>query len=295
MLFNKNKAYCDSLNKSGIFDNKSDDMFAQTVCADLIRKHFANASKTPKALIMGFDGARADSMNYLVKSKKDKFCGKLFYSQYSAVNMLKTEGGLYLSYAGGEINDPQETSTAQGWTAILNGKWGNENGVKKHVTLSEKTPTVLRELANKDKKSVFLAQWPDHFTITYKKEISISEEEKIPLDFIKYETDEELAKGFSEKINGDTDCIFGIFEAPDYNGHTYGFGSNEYRYVTSVCNLDRIAYNLIEQVKNRPEYPQEDWLIMITSDHGGHGRGHGSQKNTDRITFIACNKQIEKI
>lgn len=292
MLFKKKADYFSTVENVGIFENNKNTMYPQTVCAEIIRSHFRNAEKKPKALILGFDGARADSMRYLVKSTKEDISGKLFVSAYSAVNTLKKEGGLYLSYAGGEPSAPQETSTAQGWSAILTGVWGGTNGVLKHVPLKESCPTVLRELAEQGIKSAFLAEWADHFTITYKNEIAISKEKNLPLEFKKHDTDEILETSTAENIEGDTDCIFSVFEGPDYNGHAYGFGSENYRYTVTVCNLDRIAYRLMEKVKARPTYAQEDWLFLITSDHGGHGFGHGTQKVEDRTTFIACNKKI---
>ena len=295
MLFNfKKKDYFEAIDGVGIFDNDKNTMLPQTVCAKIIREHFKTAKKTPKVLFMGFDGARADSMAYVVKSREDKTSGKLFLPEYSAIKLLKSQGELVLTYAGGEPETPQETSTAQGWSAILTGEWGGKNGVLKHVPINTDCPTVLRELAENGKKSAFLAEWEDHFTITYKEEMRIAEENKIPLVFKRHKTDEELEQSFIEYIKGDTDCIFGIFEAPDYNGHTFGFGDQDYRYVTAVNNLDRVAYKLIDEVTKRPAYNDEDWLIMITSDHGGHGYGHGTQKTEDRNTFLACNKKITK-
>lgn len=292
MQMEERKDYFAPIDRVGIFDNDRESMFPQTVCADIIRRHFAGAEKKPKALIIGFDGARADSMRFLVKSAYESVSGTLFFSEYSAVNTLKREGGLYLSYSGGEPSEPQETSTAQSWASILTGEWGGVNGVLLHVPLKMSCPTVLRELASKGKRAAFLAEWDDHFSITYRDEIAIAEAEKLPLTFSKYADDEALEREMLEQIQSETDCIFGIFEAPDHNGHSFGFGERDYRYVTAVCNLDRTAFKLMEEVEKRPSYTEEDWLILITSDHGGHDRGHGTQCSEDRTTFIACSKKL---
>lgn len=294
MLFkNAEKAYLARLDTQGVFNNTTKTALPQTVFAEAVRKHFQSASgKTPKALLIGFDGARADSMHLLCESADEQVTGGLFHSTYSAVQALKNEGGLYLSYAGGEPSAPQETSTAQGWAAILTGAWGTVNGVLRHVPLKTNCPTVLRELAEQGKKAAFLAEWPDHFSVTYKDEIEIAARRNLPLAFEKYADDRALAAAFSERIAGDTDCIFGIFEGPDYNGHGTGFSTANPRYAACVCRLDNIAYRLTEAVKSRPTYREEDWLIMITSDHGGHDCRHGTQKPYDRMTFIASNKPI---
>lgn len=296
-MFCKKRAvrnYFHQLNTRGVFHNTTASAFPQTVVATTVQKHFSTPSeKAKKALLIGFDGARADSMHLLCESENASVTGNLFCSEYSAVNALKTEGGLYLSFAGGLPQNPQETSTAQGWAAILTGVWGDDNGVKKHKLLRRDCPTVLRTLAENGKAAAFLAEWPDHFTVTYKDEIEIAKSENLPLLFEKFEDDRTLLQGFLREIEAGTDCVFGIFEAPDYNGHSTGFSNRNPRYAASVCRLDNIAFRLLEAVKSRPTYAQEDWLILITSDHGGHARGHGTQKPEDRTTFIASNKKIE--
>lgn len=294
MLFqNEDKKYLARLDTQGVFNNTTKTALPQTVFADAVRKHFKKQNgKTPKALLIGFDGARADAMHLLCESTDEKITGGLFISAYSAVQALKAEGGLYLSYAGGESDSRQETSTAQGWAAILTGVWGTENGVLRHLPLKTNCPTVLRELAMQGKQAAFLAEWPDHFSVTYKDEIEIAARGNLPLDYAKYADDRALAAAFTERIAGDTDCIFGIFEGPDYNGHGTGFSTANPRYAACVCRLDNVAYRLMEAVKARPTYAQEDWLIMITSDHGGHGLRHGTQKQFDRMTFIASNQTI---
>lgn len=290
----RDAAYFQRLDTRGVFDNTTKTALPQTVVAKIVQSHFDGANdKTPKALLIGFDGARADSMHLLLKSEDETVTGVLHTSAYSAVNALKSAGGLYLSFAGGVPENPQETSTAQGWAAILTGVWGDDNGVKKHVPMRTDCPTVLRRLAESGKKAAFLAEWADHFTITYKEEKRFAEEKRLPLYFHKYADDAALAQAFSEHIAGDTDCIFGIFEAPDYNGHSTGFDLGNYRYAAGVMHLDNLAYRLMEEVRARPTYEEEDWLVLITSDHGGHARGHGTQQAFDRMTFIACNRPIE--
>lgn len=285
--------YLKHLDTQGVFNNTTKTALPQTVFADVVRKHFEKQNaKTPKALLIGFDGARAETMHLLCESQNEKVTGALFHSAYSAVQALKAEGGLYLSFAGGEPSAPQETSTAQGWAAILTGVWGSENGVVRHVPLKTTCPTVLRELAGAGKKAAFLAEWEDHFTVTYKEEAEIALRENLPLIFQKYADDCALEAAISEQITDGADCVFGIFEAPDYNGHTTGFSLKNPRYAACVCRLDNVAYRLMETVKSRPTYAEEDWLIMITSDHGGHGLRHGTQKQFDRMTFIASNKPL---
>ena len=106
----ENKEYISNVNISGIFDNSYADSLPQTVTADIVRKHFETKSdKTNRALIKGAD---------------EKISGINSDSRYSGIKKIKEAGGLYLTYAGGDKGGYQETSTAQGWSSILTGKWG---------------------------------------------------------------------------------------------------------------------------------------------------------------------------
>ena len=299
-LFNGSKKdnakYVATVDRNGVFDNAFDQAFPQTKVAEIVRAHLAQENgKRKKVFIFGFDGARADSMLYLIPSNNEKLTGCNLHSPYSFVTELKKDGGLYLSYAGGDRNRPetlQPTSTAQGWSSILTGKWGIEHGVVQHVTKKDSVPTVLLEAARNGKSAFFSSCWPDHFTVTYAGEIKLAERENIPLTFLRVNDEEELQTAMHAEIDKGTDVIFGINEFPDHNGHGSGFGPDNYRYVVGVTNADRYAYELMEHIKSRPEYENEDWLMIATSDHGGHGRGHGTQKTEDRMTFLACNQKL---
>lgn len=299
MLFkNNSKKYLGLLNKSGIFDNSVSEAFPQTQVYEVVKKHLKEKNdKHKKVLIYGFDGARADAMFYLIPSSDQGITGHNLKSPYSAVTRLKESGGLFLSYAGGDKSKPetiQETSTAQGWSAILTGKWGNENGVQKHVTKKNSAPTILMECAENGMSALFASIWEDHFTITYKDEIKTAKSKKLPLEFRQVGDEAELQSAVLSAVGSGTDIIFAINEFPDYNGHSHGFGPDNYRYVTGITNADRYAFELIEHIESRPEFENEDWLYLITSDHGGHNRGHGTQLETDRMTFIALNKPLLK-
>ena len=95
-----------------------------------------------------------------------------------------------------------------------------------------------------------------------------------------------------ERIKSEDDLIFGIYENPDHNGHSTGFGDTNYRYVAGVCGLDRFSYSMLTEVKNRPTFDDEDWLVLIASDHGGTSNRHGGQSVQEKTTFLALSKPI---
>ena len=286
------KKYIKTVDKSGIFENTFSNAYPQTIVAEMVRKHLYENStaKKKRVLIYGFDGARADSITYLVPTDKN-----FYKTNHNAVARLKEMGGLYLSYAGGDKKQPetkQGTSTAQGWSAILTGVWGIENGVVKHVTKKDKVPTVLMGGAKRGLTALFSALWEDHFTITYKNEMQTAKKEDLPLTFSHVKDENALQQDMMHAIENGTDIIFGINEFPDANGHGTGFFNKNYKYISGIINADRYACELLDFIESRAEYSNEDWLIIITSDHGGHSTYHGTQNIQDRTTFIATNKKI---
>ena len=93
----ENKEYISNVNISGIFDNSYADSLPQTVTADIVRKHFETKSdKTNRALIIGFDGARADSMLLILKGADEKVSGINSDSRYSGIK--NCSGLVFCSY-----------------------------------------------------------------------------------------------------------------------------------------------------------------------------------------------------
>ncbi len=58
-------------------------------------------------------------------------------------------------------------------------------------------------------------------------------------------------------------------------------------------NAEATGMDIIEAIESRDTYATEDWLILITTDHGGIKRNHGGPSFEERITFIVSNKSIK--
>ncbi len=287
----KKKQYVKYVEESGVFKNTIDTSIPQTHIAKVIRKHMESDGKIKKVALIGFDGARGDSIVPLVKGNYDKY---IFKSKYSALEELKSQGGIYLSYTGGEKNCKQETSTPQGWAAMITGKWAKETGVYTPRDVLENHKTVLLEYAEKGKKTAFNAIWPVHFEVTYKNEVALSKNPELQLQYNFVEdNDDILTEQMVKSVTADDcDISFCIFELPDHTGHETkpGFWNQNPQYVKAVSSCDKNAYAIIKAIESRETYKNEDWLIIISSDHGGHRTTHGRQMYSDKIIFIATNK-----
>lgn len=259
----------------------------QTAIYPHIIQHFHSKSvKKAKLLFIGYDGMRADALYNIIPDVASEY---LKPNPFSAIRSISQTGCLKLTYSGGD-KIKQATSTAPAWASIFTGKWAFETGLKDMQTLSAEYPTFLRTLSMQGFKTHFAAIWEPHFTHTYKNEIALAKQNGLPIRYTQCQNDEQLLEAaITTYRDYDISCL--ILEAPDYAGHHFGFGNTSYRYTKSVNDTDTACFRLVEHVfKNAKS--DEDWLIVITSDHGGHTRRHGTQKADDRFTFLACNKPL---
>ena len=77
--------------------------------------------------------------------------------------------------------------------------------------------------------------------------------------------------------------LFIQFDSVDGAGHAHGYGSENHLAQINICDgyADRI-YNACAEAGIL-----EDTLFIITADHGGYGRGHGSDTDEEKWIFVA--------
>ncbi len=103
---------------------------------------------------------------------------------------------------------------------------------------------------------------------------------------------EEISSRFSSYIKIDKpDIIFVHFPEPDLTGHKTGWMSKEY--IKAFEDVDRAIGEILSSLREAGIY--DDTFIVITSDHGGHEKGHGSSNLYDiTIPWIAFGKEVRK-
>lgn len=77
---------------------------------------------------------------------------------------------------------------------------------------------------------------------------------------------------------------------PDYAGHTIGWGSMVYRWAV------RRADGAVERILRKADESlgEGNYTVIVTADHGGHGRTHGTEAVQDvTIPWIAWGKGVE--
>jgi len=99
--------------------------------------------------------------------------------------------------------------------------------------------------------------------------------------------DRDMAAAAS-RILRDTDpeAMFVYFHEPDAAGHTVQFSPETPEYVNAIENVDECIGTVIQAVQSRPTYPEEDWLIIVSTDHGGLGTRHSGGNDIPEIYTV---------
>ena len=277
------------------YENTIETAIPQTELYSIVKNHFesplAEGKTEKKAIIIGYDGCRADILNAMIEEK-------------SAISSMLHDGAtIKLTYCGG-VNYPekntQDTSTAPGWCSILTGVWADKHGITANdITKSMEHKTLLTSLVEENTidSSIFITKWKGHFdrkNATYLEEKAYCEDNNLNVVFTRCEDDEASFNYTITEIEQEkcADFLFVIYEHTDSAGHNSGFTYNNPKYRDAFIEMDNYGYDTIKAIEGRETYETEDWLIIITSDHGGIGTDHGGASIQERMTFIVTNKEF---
>ena len=93
-----------------------------------------------------------------------------------------------------------------------------------------------------------------------------------------------VAAAVEQLTTGDPDALFVYLGTIDVVGHATSSLSPEYRAAIEVA--DKQVGELIQAILARPTYDQEDWLILMSTDHGRRDDGgHGGRSPNERTIF----------
>lgn len=275
------------------FENSVETAYPFTDVYGIINEHFRaelpEGKTEKKVAIIGYDGCRAD----ILAEKQDG----------GAINYLLDDGAsINLTYCGG-VNYPAEntqaTSTAPGWCSMLTGVWSDVHGITGNgITKTVEPKMLMTSLIEEDviDSAAFITKWKGHFTrdnSTYKDEKAYCEENNINIDFNLRSGKKDIHTGAMEEITS-ADCadfVLIIYEDTDSAGHNFGFSFNNPVYKDGFRTEDAYGCEVIKAIEARETYDSEDWLIIVTSDHGGINTDHGGPSLQERMNFVVMNKE----
>ena len=99
------------------------------------------------------------------------------------------------------------------------------------------------------------------------------------------EGDSVVAAATADHLRGDrADAVFAYLGNPDETSHRMGSIGREYR--DAIALADRHVGMLVDAIRGRSTYAAEDWLILVSTDHGRRpDGGHGGDSEVERTIF----------
>ena len=216
----------------------------------------------PKALIIMIDGMRADA-----------------YDNISMPNLEKLRAGKWQPGYNGAFSatawdlDDARPNSAPNHAAIATGVTATKHKVFKNGQTKdgnfEEWPSWLARLATSPQhyKTQFLYSWGENKDTAKHPDVPFRKG-KDP------DNGDYLASLYASPDGGPDATLFFIGEV-DHSGHSDGFYPHSQKYINTAIETDVIIGKLLDTIAARPTFAKEDWLILITSDHGGYGKSHG--------------------
>jgi predicted AlkP superfamily pyrophosphatase or phosphodiesterase len=224
--------------------------------------------------------------------------------------------GAYLScYVGGEKGGLTESPTisAVGYNSLLTGTWTNKHGVVDNAIKNPNYnyPTIFKVFkeAYPNKKIGVFSTWLDNRTklvgdglaqtnylrVDYHRDGYELDTVQFPHDkkaFYIHLIDEKVVAQASQVIKDSAPDLSWVYlEYTDDMGHRYGKSPE---LDTAISMLDQQMQKIMQAVSYRENNFNEDWLVIITTDHGRDaltGKNHGGQSDSERNTWLIMNKK----
>ncbi|MEU2131724.1 alkaline phosphatase family protein [Streptomyces sp. NPDC018352] len=224
-----------------------------------------SGTKQAKTLVIGIDGATFDAF-----SRAD----------VPHIRQLMAKG---LTARSNLYADPMApTVSGAGWSSIATGVWPDKHNVKdNNFTAPDygRYPDYATRLETADPatSTLVVGTWSP-----------------IPQIVFGARTDLRIAGGNDEGTtakaadylaHGNPDSAFVHLDEVDGAGHSTGSASDAY--LKALNTADGRIGRLLDAVTSRPAYAQEDWLVVLTADHGHTPTGgHGGNTPLERGTFV---------
>ncbi len=237
------------------------------------------AERTPKALFIGIDGCRWDALEA---------------AKTPAIDRLIAAGTLSV---GTEILAPRETKgdtvSGPGWSNLLCGVWPDKHGVVdnsfKGSNYEEYPHFFARIKAVAPKKiTASFSDWgPIQSRILSKADLTVAEDSHGAASYT--QADAFLATTCATVLKTrNPDAMMLYLGQVDETGHAKGFHPKVPDYVAAIERVDGHIGSVVAAIEARPTFAEEDWLILIATDHGGVGTNHGGGRQIEDIrrTFL---------
>ena len=221
------------------------------------------AAKPLKVLVLGVDGVRADAVQAASTPQLDALLPQAAYSFDARTHM-------------GAV-----TSSGPGWSSFFTGVNADKHNVWSNGEYADKSddyPSYLLRAKDELGSGTALAyQWLD---------IGAGIVETEAVDSAWWSGDADITSWTVDALDeGEHDIYTVVLDDVDHAGHDYGFSADSPEYLAAIEVADDQLGQLLAIIEPRRE--TEDWLVVVSTDHGGDGAaGHGAQTDACQTIFL---------
>lgn len=237
------------------------------------------AEHAKKVIFIGIDGTRWDALDAA-----------------NTPNIDKLIAGGTLS-VGTEIiasrETPGDTVSGPGWSNLLCGVWPDKHGTVDNsfkgmnYTAYPHFFARIKEVRPELRTASFTDWGPIKAKILSHADEVVAEDSHGASAYAA--ADARLAKACATHIReANPDAVMLYLGQVDETGHAKGFHPKVPEYLAAIERVDGHIGEVVAGIQARPTIAQEDWLVIIATDHGGIGTGHGGGRKIEEIrrTFM---------
>ncbi|WP_371280793.1 alkaline phosphatase family protein [Variovorax sp. OK605] len=222
-------------------------------------------------LLIGIDGLRGDAIQC-------QGC-----AQTPAMSALIAGGAFHGNVlAGGPL---QDTVSGPGWSTVFTGFWADKHGVTSNNTsLSLNKPHVfdLIKQAWPTATTAVVADWENLTTNLRPKNANFV----VRNGAKNSQQATNTVKEWLSWTNAPTAIFYYLHNV---DSHAASYAPLNAFYQSKIVGEDQQIQQVLNALVARPNYANEEWLIVVTSDHGGLNSGHGGQSAGERDTLLIMN------
>ena len=228
-----------------------------------------NGTSEQKVLIIGIDGLRPDALKEADTPNLDALIADGLFSD-------RAQAG-------------NTTVSGPGWSNILCGVWEDKHGVTDNSFEGEHYadyPSLFTRIQEEspDLYTAAITSWnalPEYLTTdadyNFYRSYTLNGDEAVREESVRMLTEES------------PDLLFVYFSDVDSTGHNSGFDPNNPFYIDEIESVDAQIGDILDALYARETFDDEDWLILVTTDHGGSGFAHSGETEVERTVFYIAN------
>ena len=207
----------------------------------------AGRALTNKVLIIGIDGTMPSA---------------LAVARTPNLDALKSNG----CHSVRVVTHPV-THSAACWSSMFTGVWGDKHGVNDPGNSFAGNrftnyPSFYKRLeaANSNLNTLAFARWAPMLTAVPEADVLLS-----------FSSDAGVTDETCRRLtNSNPDVFWMLLLDVDSAGHSYGWGPTVTNYVQAIETADARVGQIINALTNRATYTNENWLVIVQTDHGEH-------------------------